>query len=328
MAENKENLRKFISKKVVISIGAVVSLFLSIVIMTLAEAKFDINEALSNSSNLVINAAIAIASIICGYYLFQSYLYNNPNGEYQASAVDFRKEKIEYEVHSNSFADWHSEVYYPQERQAEFEDIIRRVGIQQLDVLNLDMTEIKGLLDHPQKYNGKFFMSLTQKQVETLLEIKSGKITINKLPDDYFYDIRGMFSNHRAYIQAGKEGTTKSVKLAYQIISKVLLGVVTTSVFAGLLVNNGDIDNEQRWLNLITRLYTMLSNILYGYIVTSNMLLVELYFIKYKTHVLQLFNIDIKNGFKAKSIEEKAKEEFIKLEGDKDNEKEILVGGD
>jgi len=321
MEENTEHLKKFINKKIIVSIGSIIALFLSIVIMTLVQADFDFNKALNNSSNLVINSAIAISSIICGYYLFQSYLYNNPKGEYQMAALDFRKSRLEYEKHSNVFSDWHNDVYYPRERKAVFEDILRRCGIQQMEVLDLDITEIKSLLNKPQKIKDKIFMSLTEEQVKILMKIKTGKILVNKLPDDYFYDIRGLFSNKRAYVRANKEGITKSSRFTYQIVSKILMGVITTTVFAGLIYNE-ETDTKQMWLNLVTRLYTMFSNILYGYIVSRNTMLVELYFIKYKTHVLQLFNIDVKNGFKAKSIEEKALEEY---ERNKENEQKDKV---
>lgn len=330
MEQNKGKIKSFVNKKVLVAVGGAISLFVSIVVMTLVQAGFNWSDIVNNVdgardlflSNLTINTAISIASMICGYYLFQNWTYNNPKGEYQVSAIAYRTEKLLYDKTSNKFADWHNDVYYPQEKQAEFEDIMRKSGIQQKEVLDLDMTQVKSLLGKPQKYGDKFYMSLTQEQLDTIIRIKSGKIVINKLPDDYFYNIRGMFSKKRAYIRAGREGAIKSSRFAYQIVSKVIMGVMTTSIFAGLVASKDGVD-EQAWINLLIRLYTLFANGLYGGVIATNMLLVELYFIHYKTHVLQLFNRDVENGYTTKTIEEKAKEEFT----NRVKEENLMIGG-
>lgn len=256
----------------------------------------------------IIICSITIFSMISALFIGQASNAKNPESKIAKAIVKF-KETILLIKDRNAFAQWIKKVLQPNDIQSIKIRKLRKLGIENNDYLDFSIPEIKALLDTPQKYNGKFYHSLTKEQVKGLIKIKESKENIAFVEPGYYLTYQALDSEKTVSERSGNETKKKASAISLDLVGKIVLTLCTALVFGSLVYDaQSGISGPQMWLNFASRLWALLSSAFLGYTTGCKINDIDASYIWMRIDVHILYSQD--KTFVALSEEELAKEEF------------------
>ena len=202
--ENKENkvskavienkLNKYgATKKTMYSLLGMAVCMMLIIVLSITQAGFDINSVKTMSFwiEFVILTGLCIYGMLSGQQTGDDVARNNPKGAFRSSLKKFTQvfDSIDVLMLFAYFDEW-LDFYRERKIRKKTESILKDNGIHQMEVLNLDISELEKLKAPFKKEwgNGKvtYFLTYTDEQLEVIRFCISGKVKVSKLPRTFF----------------------------------------------------------------------------------------------------------------------------------------------
>lgn len=308
---------------------ALVCMFLISAVSSFASAGLDLSKINTpeNITNMCLNAAVTIFGTIVAIPLGNTYTkqLTLPNGTpgkfiFEHNAYVAVRNAVEKKL--LKFSQWHHAQYLEEIRQKQ-EAYLLGEGVQQaVDVMSLSKEQILQLTE-PQCFNiderKVYFKALTHAQIRACVAVRTGKITVRKLPDNYFLYVDGK-SSTSFYDQAHNEAVDKTMMLVTRLSYKVFVGFVITSIFTSLVIAKLSDDVTTReyiiksLINVFARVFNAVSSAYWGFQIGQEQVYKQCYYINGKTQFLQKFEDDV--TFEERSLQDLAKEDFENEKGD------------
>ena len=342
-------LNKFnASKRALISFLSVIACIVLIIVMSIVQAEFEWGAFKETAYwvNLIISCALTIFGMISGQQIGDDINRNNVKGQYRISLSNY-KTKFKLIDDKKLFAYFEDWLTFFRERKLKkkIETILKDNGIHQLEVLDLDVSELSELsnagfrkdwtlTEFKEKYfnaqsglSVTYFLSYTQEQIELIKKCKTGAVKVSELSSSFFLDAftkidKDMWeSSARA---EKKKGLYIGTNYTYRLIILIIVNVIFTGIMPGLQ----DADARTIWLTLISRMFALTMAVIWGIYIGMEIVKIDILYIDYKTLILsQYFDECESKIFTPKTIEEKAKllyEKRQQEEGTLDEQERIL----
>lgn len=274
----------------------------------------------------IIVIVITIAGIITSMFIGQSQNADNPRSEIARAKVRFSESIVRIKDRS-AFKQWVHNVLEPSDKEIKRERLMAKHGIEQKEVFDLDRSEVRQLIETPQKFGDKYYRSISKDQADFILEYKEGKYAIDYVNPEYYLTVSSINNDKTISEKAGKETRTKTALLTTQMISKIVRGLIFAMVFASLVFDTqqaadaagiGMTPEEAAiaaqaarmtaWMTFGSRILALVTASFSGYIIGSKTNDVEADYINMRCSVHDEFLSDTK--FVAKTDQQLAKEEF------------------
>lgn len=300
-----------LNKKIVLGILAMILALAFIVISSfipyiIDPSRWQTKEFLGDQLIII---AIIIFAIIATMIIGQASNAQNPKSEIAKAKVAFNTTVSEIKDISK-FNQWVKKVLQPRDIATIQERVMRKAGIEDYEILKLDRVEIKALIDTPQKYGDRFYKSISKKQAQILLDLKDGYYKVYLVEPSYYLTVKSIDSNKTITERSGTESTKKGVLLAWSTLSKIIITVMISMIFASLVrdTSSDGVPAATAWLKFVSRLLTMTTSSFMGYVIGCQINDIDASYINMRVLVLKEHMQD--TDFKAKSQQELAKEEF------------------
>lgn len=268
-------------------------------------------EQLNNTtfwSNEVLTMAIVILGMVSALFIGQSSNAADPLSEVAKARLKFDKSVVRI-TNVSAFHQWVKTVFQPKDIKAIEERTLREIGIKQLDIYELELNEIRTLVNKPQKINGKFYGSITKEQFNIIYDLKTGKNKIKLVEPQYYLTCSTILSDLTITEKSSKEGAKKVAMVGASFVWKLLMTVAVAMVFTSLVY---DVANEipiaKSLMNFFSRMVSLASSVFLGYRVGCDENDIDADFINMRILVHDQYIQD--THFVAKTVEELAKEEF------------------
>ena len=262
-------------------------------------------------SDELIIVAICVFSIVCVMFIGQASNSMNPNSKIARARVRFQTSVARVDGNLSAFSQWVKQVLQPSDIRSEREKLLAKEGIDDYSVLDLEDSEIKALIGQPQKYGDRFYKGLSKRQAKAVISAKRFKM---KLVDpQYYFSCSAIGSAQTISRKSGSEARRKNTLLGFSIASKVIMTVVIAMIFASLIYDTATgsgVDQASAWLKFASRMTSMATSSFMGFMIGSQMNDIDADFINVRCLVHDMFVQD--KGFKPKTQQEEAKEEFVK----------------
>jgi hypothetical protein len=311
---------KAITKEVLFIVLTVVITILITVLATVSGAGFDLSRVSQKETltNVLLNTSITLLTLVAaipyGKVATMCKKIGNDLGRYLTSFSKFNDicKKIAYKL--NLFDQWHTAKYEKEvlDKQKRY---LSDKGIKQVElILKLDRSQIQSLTEAREfviDNKTVYINSLTTEQIKACLKVADGKITLHKLPNNYFLSIDGK-SSSSFYEQAFYEKRLQTWYAFHSVMSKVLFGVVISCVFTSLILDTIVFDSNtllKIFINLSARILTIVLNLFNGFSIGQELVYKKCYYIDGKTQILTEFDED--KNFVYKDPQELAKQEFL-----------------
>jgi hypothetical protein len=292
-----------------------------IVFTSLVNAGFDLEKVFEkeNLSNAIINAAITIfgtvAAVPAGTVATKQ--RRNPDGSLGRYIQEFNaynavREKVESK--RLAFNQWHNAQHLKELHQKKVDTLLENGIIQAEVILKLTCDQVKTLTTSQRfEVDGDtiYVKGLTNDQIKVCLDVIAGKVNVHKLPDFYFLYVDGK-SSKSFYDQAYYETREANTTLIVNLVTKIFIGFVITSIFTGLVIlGDEDMSSKEFIMKAIiiiaARIFNAITSTLWGWLLGQELVYKQCYYINGRTQFLELFLNDTE--FKPLSIEEQAREE-------------------
>ena len=138
---------------------------------------------------------------------------------------------------------------------------------------------------------------------------------------EYYLSVSTLTDSRTVSERAAGENKKKGSFLAFRLLSKLVLTVISGMIFASLVrdLTSGDIDQATAWARFLSRLWSMISSAFMGYLLGVQMNDIDAEYVEMRTNVHSRFLRD--EEFKPLSQQEEAREEFI----DRVKEEQVLI---
>lgn len=267
-------------------------------------------------SDQLIIVAIVIFSIVCVMLIAQASNAQNPNSEIARSRVRFlggngeegSVERITKHQKASAFSQWVRQVLQPRDIRTAKERMLQRAGIEDMNILDLEASEIKALIETPQKYGERYFKGISKKQAKAAIEAK--RLKINLVDPSYYLTCSSRANNLTITEKSGSESKKKGALLTFSIIARALVSAVVAMIFASLVYDvaiGGDAVSSS--LKFASRMFSMATSSFMGYLVGCQVNDIDADYINMKCLVHDEFFED--KDFKPKDQQEEAREEFV-----------------
>lgn len=325
-------LEKFgITRKTIYATLSMVVAIALIVVLSLVNANFDINALKTTKfwTNFAILAGLSIVGMVMGIQSGKDMSQNNKIGAFRKSLEKFSSifKKIDEIMLFAYFEDW-LQIFREKKRKEKIERIIKDSGIKQLEVLDLDLSEIDNLAkpfkkewakDSERHYGNEeeitYFLSCTEEQIATIKYCLSGKVKVSVIPKSFFTDATNQ-SEKDMWESASKASKKKSLFLGSNYLYKLLGLLAISALFAGLDPSaSGDISSGKMWTLMMTRIFCLLTSYFWGIFVGFEYVKIDTTYINFKTLILNQYYEEYQlKIFIPKTIDEISKEEYEKFE--------------
>lgn len=278
------------------------------------------------SDELIICAIVAFGTV-AALFIGQAGNAQDERSEIARSKVTFQS-TVEKITDYNRFWQWIRRVFQPGDLEEVKNRLMHEVGLTDTLLLNLSVEEISTLVGTSQKIGDKFYQSITKKQYKRLLEIKEGKARIDFVEPSYYLTAKVGEPTKTLSEKAGSEGKRKVVLLSYSLVSKMVVTVITSMIFASLVYDttNGSVQQAEAWMKFISRLFALSTSCFMGYMVGVQTNNIDADSINDKVIVLRKYMQD--TTFVAKTRDELAKEEFVeRVRKENEESGRLLLGG-
>lgn len=306
-----EKIRKYMNRKILLGVSALLMCVALIAICSFVPfiidpKRWQTTEFLTDE---LIISAIVIFSIVATMFIGQASNAQNANSNLAKARVRFF-ESLPRITNVNAFSQWVKKVMQPRDIRTMRERVMRSAGIEDYSVIDLEYAEIKALLETPQKYGERYYKGLSQKQIDTVLGLKSGKHRINLVEPEYYLSVKNLIDPRTITERSSKEGLKKSLYLVRSIVAKLVLSIVTAMIFASLMRDmSSGAGVAEAFQKFISRLWSMISSAFMGYIVGCQINDIDAEYIEMRTLTQNMFLQDTE--FKPLNQQEDAKNEFI-----------------
>lgn len=306
-----EKIKKYMNKKILLGVS---SLFICVALIAVCSyvpfiidpSRWQTTEFLTDELIIV---AIVIFAMVATIFIGQASNAQNENSNLAKSRVSFFT-SVAKVVNVNAFNQWIRKVMQPDDIQNIQQRIMRQVGIEDFSVLKLEFAEIKALLETPQKYGDRYYKGLSQRQIDTVIDIKNGKHKVVLVEPEYYLSAKNLIDPRTITERSSKEGLKKGLYLTKSIVARVVITVITAMIFASLMRDLGtEGDAAEATLKFISRLWAMISSAFMGYIVGCQINDIDAEYINMRVTVHNMFLQD--KDFKPIDEQEEAKQEFI-----------------
>lgn len=309
------NFKKYKDKKIILAILSILIVIVIICISSFLPLLLDPTQFLTLKflTNTMITIAICIFGTISCVIIGQSSNELKDTSKIVLSKREFEltKENIK---NYNYFSQWVRKVLQKNDLNDIKNNLLKSHGItiyENYSYLDLEISQIKALLDKSQKFNDHFYMALTKEQIEVLVKIKSGKIKVHFVEPIYYLVSKNNDNTKTISERSGGEGNKKTSLLVLSLGSKIIMTILVAMVFSSLVPNEaqGDTNVANQFYTLFSRLFTLLSSAFMGYSVGCQMNDIDASFLELKTIVLKMYLAD--KTFIPLNEEELAKADFI-----------------
>ena len=320
------------TKRSIYSMLSVIACIGFIIVLSIAQATFNPEKLKSIAYwvNLSIQVAVSIFGMIAGKQAGDDMGRNAPDGQYRTTLRNYgviisRIKELEIYAY---LSDW-LVIYREKKLKEKIKNLLYENGIKQLEVLDLDFSELDCLLEkgymkdwsqtpyRAKYFNEKeeksitYFVSYTREQIALIRFIKEGKVKVSEVPISFFISAINE-STKDMWESSAKANKKKGLYLGssylYKIISLAFVSVMT----AGLepLINGGT-NQSQVWLDTISRIFTLILAVVWGFFIGMELVKIDLNYLEFKQEILNLYLEEYRNKiFVPKSVEEKAKEQY------------------
>lgn len=283
-------------------------------------------------SQWIVNTIILTGLVTIGMTIFetiaQDMLKGKENGKYQNALATYNKTREEIRKYDREFASWKKDYDKKALREAQLNFLIsKRIEKPELILDNIDKFNPYDLCDHQEKENGVWkdikgkvitldnnvsLLPLEPEQVEAIMQVKEGKISIKPFPANYYLIIDSVALNvsqvNKAdtLMRAKKENQTftRTFRIVKMLLSSTLLAMITVKDFNNLA-------NAEAWYLLISRLMTFGSGLVAGWLTADTDVKFDIDLLNDRTAMISLFSKDIQSGaYKPKTYEEQVKEKL------------------
>ena len=311
MKTNNEKIKKIMNRKVLLGASALLVCvgliaICSFVPFIIDPRRWQTKEFLTDE---LIITAIVIFSMVAAMFIGQAGNAQSEQSKIAKSRVAFLNTVVKI-VDLNAFNQWVKKVLQPRDIRTMKERRLRAINVEDFTVLDLENSQIKALIETPQKYGDRFYKGLTKQQVKEILDIKNGKLNISLVEPAYYLSAKSLIDTRTISERSGKEGIVKGLYLARSIISKVALGIITAMIFASLMRDlTATRDVAVALQKFLSRIWAMVSSVFMGYIVGCQINDIDAEYIDMRVAVQNMYLQDTE--FTPVAQQEEAKQEFI-----------------
>lgn len=305
-------MKKLLNKKILLGSSSILTCLSLIILCSFISINFDLNNL--GKGDFWVNQAfiitITIFSLISVMFIGQAGNAQDGNSNLAKARVSFFANVIKI-ININAFSQWIKNILQPRDIKAIKERKMRMVGIEDYSILDLEYSQIKSLLETPQKYGDKYYKGISQKQIDTILEIKRKGIKVELVEPDYYLTVKSITNNRTITERSSKEGYKKSLFLARSVIFKVLITLLSAMIITAFFyeASKSDMGDPKVWGQLVARLLALASSSFMGYIVGCQINDIDAEYIEMRIVVQNMFLQD--KEFKPIDTQEEAKQEFI-----------------
>lgn len=328
------------TKRTLYSILGILGCFVVTVVMSITGIGFDnsVFATWNYWTGMIIQFAISIFAMITGQQIGDDTQRNKPDSQYRKELSKYSKERVR--VDSGKIFEYFDawlENYRQRKIDKKIRETLQDFGIKQMAVLDLDRSELDNLKNPWRKdwtgteYESKYvdpitgkhetlFKSLTEEQIEALKKIMSGYVTVSNVSSSYFMNaLKGTSADE--WERAAKADKKKGGKLAsgytYRLIVMLMLSVIVNGLTSVPYETAGGVA-----LNIATRIFTLVSSMIWGVYLGFKVVDMDIIFLSYKTSVVKLYVDEVESGaYKIETIEVQARmdyDNYINQGDDKD----------
>ena len=260
--------------------------------------------------------AITIFAMVSVMYIGQAGNAQNPESQLAKAKVEFKTSASKIS-NVNYFSQWVKKVKQPRDIQAIKERELRKIGIDDYTILQLEDAQIKALGENAQRFDvpngekGRYYSQLQEQQVLKVLELKDGVKKLRLVEPGYYLTVSSIENDKTDSEKSGREQFKKTLKLLFSIITKILITVIPALIFGALakdLTSDG-VDKAQAWATFLSRMLALITSAFMGYIVGCQMNDIDADYILLRVKVHNEFIQD--DTFKPQTQQEVAKQEFV-----------------
>lgn len=307
-----ETLKKLTNRKIVLGAGAImvacafiaITSFVPFIITgeKLASEKFWTDE--------LIIVAITIFAMVSAMYIGQASNAQDTRSRIARKKVEFIASLAKI-TSVNAFIQWVKKVLQPRDIQSIKERELRRHGIDDYTVLNLEDAQVRAMAKDAQKFNGRYYSQITQEQADFILSLRDGVRKIPLVEPEYYLSVSSIDVSKTITEKSGRENFKKTIKLVFSIVTKLIFVLIPALIFGALArdLTQGDVDQAEAWATFASRMFNMLTSSFMGYIVGCQMNDIDADYIELRILVHNEFLDD--KGFKPKDQQEIAKAAFV-----------------
>jgi len=306
---NQEKINKFKNKKIILGTTTIFSVIAIVFVISLFPFVLDPSRIFTTAwwTDEIILIVLTIISVVFTMYIGQA-----SNGQDVRSNIAKAKVKfivIIESINRSTFEQWVEQILEPSDQDKVYKRILREIGIKQENILTLSKSDLKSLIGNPQRINNVWFDEINFAQFKKIIEIKNGKYNIKFVDPGYYLSDKSididLSKSERARNENKKHSKSLTLSLGFRI-ALVLIFSITIGMFTRDLLQQQDIATSL--MKLFTRLSTMCSGCFAGYLTGCQDNDISASYIEMKVDVMKEQLADA--TFKAKSVEEIAKEKF------------------
>lgn len=310
-ARAKTTLSKLTNRKILLGVGTILVCIVLIAVCSFMPFIIDPKQWQTTEflTNQLITIAIVISALVGTIFIGQASNAQDPRSNLSKARTAFFQTVVQVNENVNRFTQWVREVLQKNDLVLMKKRKLRAVGIDDISILDLEYSEIRALLETPQKYGDKFYKGLSQEQIDVVLEVKGHKKKIQFVTPDYYLSVKNIIDNRTISERSANESLKKGLYLTRSIIGKVIVTLVTSMIFASLIRDLNDVDKAKAWLNFIARLWAMMTSIFMGYINGCQINDIDAEYVEMRTEVHRMYLQDTE--FVEIPLQEQAKMEYI-----------------
>ena len=305
-------MKKLLNKKILLGSSSILTCLALIILCSFISINFNLDNL--GKGDFWVNQAfiitITIFSLISVMFIGQAGNAQDEKSNLAKARVSFFANVIKI-ININAFGQWIKNILQPRDIKAIKERKMRMVGIEDYSILDLEYSQIKSLLETPQKYGDKYYKGISKKQIDTILEIKRKGIKVELVEPDYYLTVKSITNNRTITERSSKEGYKKSLFLARSVIFKVLITLLSAMIITAFFyeASKSDMGDPKVWGQLVARLLALVSSSFMGYIVGCQINDIDAEYIEMRIVVQNMFLQD--KEFKPIDSQEEARKEFI-----------------
>ena len=303
---------RILNKKIILGAFAMLSLVAIIFVTSVAPFILDPSKIGTSEfwTDMVILIVISIFSVICVMIMGQVDNAGNPKSQISKQTSLFLA--IKEKVVSSEFAQWVHQKLEPNDQKEVYRRVLNTINVKQYDIIDLSRKDIKSLINMPQRINNVWYDEITEKQYKVILKIKDGDYNIKFVNPDYYLTDNHVQTKYTRSERATNEDNKRmgyvGLSLVTKIIMVVIIGCVLGMYTRDVLTNQ---DTATSLSKLFSRLFNTFSSAFVGYFVGCQDNDIVASYIEMKVNTINDMLADKEKGFKAKDIQEIAREKFI-----------------
>lgn len=329
--------RKYSNKKTGLSILSFVLVLAVSVLSSIPEIMINPDQILTSKfiTKLIMSLIIGTTSLVCFMMIGSNTNALNEASEIYKARTIFRDSVARIMTQYAAFKQWVERKRRPLKQKEVNERILRNIGILNMHYLELDINDLKDLVQAPNMELAKKYgiKQITAEQCQVIMEIKSGAYAVKFLNvNDYLYEktIGIDETDEEMLVKQYKKRTlmfTESIssKLLISIVVSVVLGIIGWSTAGNL---GEDMSTTQRvftilW-DIVSKLATAAISATMGFFDGGKYNDFDARYLQVKTNVhIQYFSDE---EFVPKTEKELAVEEYIQYHQQQEEEERKRLG--